>query len=49
MKLLKQLCSIHAPSGEEFKIKEFVLWWVSTNSHNWKVKPFLLNDSGVQV
>jgi len=48
MKLLKQLCSIHAPSGEEFKIKEFVLWWVSTNSHNWKVKPFVLNDSGLQ-
>ncbi len=48
MKLLKQLCSIHAPSGEELKLKEFILWWVNTNMNNWKVKPTILDDSGLQ-
>ncbi len=48
MKLLKQLCSIHAPSGEELKLKEFILWWVNTNTNNWKVKPAILEDSRLQ-
>lgn len=48
MKLLKQLCSIHAPSGEEIKIKEFILWWIKTNMNNWKVVPKIIEDTRLQ-
>ena len=39
MKLLKKLCSIHAPSGEENNISEFIIQYVNSNMQNWKVKP----------
>lgn len=39
MKLLKQLCTIHAPSGNEIKMKEFLLKYVNKEKKNWKVKP----------
>jgi putative aminopeptidase FrvX len=42
MQLLKQLCSIHSPSGEEFRIKEYLLHYIHQNIQNWKVKPQIL-------
>ena len=39
MKLLKKLCSIHAPSGEENNISEFIIEYVNSNMQNWKVEP----------
>jgi putative aminopeptidase FrvX len=39
MKLLKQLCEIHAPSGEESKMKEFILKYIQKEKKNWKGKP----------
>jgi len=41
MKLLKQMCEIHAPSGEEFAMVQFLLEHIEENQHNWKVKPTL--------
>ena len=48
MKLLKKLCSIHAPSGEENNISEFIIEYVNSNMQNWKVKPKIYSDDGFQ-
>jgi putative aminopeptidase FrvX len=39
MKLLKQLCEIHAPAGSEYKMSEFLLNYIEKNKKNWKVEP----------
>ena len=48
MKLLKKLCSIHAPSGEENNISEFIIEYVNSNMKNWKVKPKIYSGDGFQ-
>ena len=48
MKLLKKLCSIHAPSGEENNISEFIIEYVNSNMQNWKVKPKIFSGDGFQ-
>lgn len=37
--LLKTLCTLRAPSGNEGAVKEFILDYVAKNAANWKVKP----------
>ncbi len=37
--LLRTLCQIHAPSGNEVAMKEFLLDYVDQHSARWKVKP----------
>ena len=39
MKLLKQLCEVHAPSGEEWRMTEFLLNYIRKEKKNWKVEP----------
>ena len=41
MKLLQEMCKIHAPSGEEFAMTEFLLRFIEKNKQNWKVIPKL--------
>ena len=41
MELLKKMCEIHAPSGEEVTMKEFMQEYIENNKNNWKVKPKL--------
>ena len=48
MKLLKQLCEIHAPSGEEFKMTEFILEYIQKNENSWHSKPLLHYGEGFQ-
>jgi putative aminopeptidase FrvX len=48
MKLLKQLCEIHAPSGEESAIKEFLLKYVKRKKNNWRVKPEIIHGDEFQ-
>ena len=48
MKLLKKLCSIHAPSGEENNISEFIIEYINSNRQNWKVKPKIYSGDGFQ-
>lgn len=48
MKLLKQLCEIHAPSGEEGPMKEFVLNYIQKNKKNWKNKPKVFHGDDFQ-
>jgi putative aminopeptidase FrvX len=47
MELLKTLCTIHAPSGEEGAMKEFVMAYAKANSKKWKVKPRIIS-AGIQ-
>ena len=39
MELLKKLCSIHAPSGNEEAMTDFILDYVKKNQKGWKVIP----------
>jgi len=39
MKLLKQLCQIHAPSGEEYRMTEFLLKYIQKEKKKWKTEP----------
>ena len=39
MELLKKLCSIHAPSGNEGAMTDFILNYVKTNQNKWEVTP----------
>ncbi len=40
--LLKRLCQVHAPSGEEYALKEFLLNYISKAKKNWKTKPEII-------
>jgi putative aminopeptidase FrvX len=44
MKLLKQLCEVAAPSGNEVALKEFLLRYLRKEGKNWKVKPEIFQD-----
>jgi putative aminopeptidase FrvX len=48
MKLLKQLCEIHAPSGEEFRVRDFIIDYVQKNCENWAQKPRLVYGDDYQ-
>ena len=48
MNILKTLCSIHAPSGEEHRIKEFLIDYVNTAKYWWKKKPKLVYGEDFQ-
>ncbi len=48
MELLKSLCSIQAPSGNESAMTEFVLKYVNENQKNWKVKPEIFHGENFQ-
>lgn len=48
MQLLKQLCSIHAPCGEEAVLKAFILDYVKTLSSQWKVQPTVVAGEELQ-
>ena len=41
MKLLKKMCGIHAPSGEEYLMSQFLLNYIEENQEDWLVKPIL--------
>lgn len=48
MELLKRLCSIHAPSGDEFAMTNFLLDYIETNKQNWKVQPTVYSGGDFQ-
>ena len=47
-KLLEQLCSIHAPSGEEEHIRDFLVRFITNNAVNWKHQPKMHYGKGFQ-
>jgi putative aminopeptidase FrvX len=48
MHLLKQLCEVHAPSGEEHRMKEFLLAYIRKEKKNWKTKPEVITGDEFQ-
>ena len=44
MKLLKELCSIHSPSGNESNIRNFLLKYINENIYDFKVKPIVVTE-----
>ncbi|MFN4234935.1 MAG: M20/M25/M40 family metallo-hydrolase [Bacteroidia bacterium] len=48
MNLLKELCAIHAPSGSEWPMTEFILNYVNKNQKDWKHKPKVFSGEGFQ-
>lgn len=39
MELLKKLCQVHAPSGNESAMKDFLLEYIQKNASTWKKQP----------
>ncbi len=48
MKLLKAMCAISAPSGNEIAMTNFVLDYIKKNQKKWKVKPQVFAGDGFQ-
>lgn len=48
MKLLKELCAIQAPAGNEVALKEYILKHIDKYSKRWKVKPEIFHGEGFQ-
>lgn len=48
MKLLKKLCEVQAPSGNEVRMKEFLLNYIQKEKKAWKVKPEIFEGEGLQ-
>lgn len=46
--LLKTMCAIHAPSGNESAMTHFILEYVKTNAGSWKQKPKVFAGEGFQ-
>jgi putative aminopeptidase FrvX len=46
--LLKQMCRIQAPAGNEVAMTEFLLNYININKSNWKVQPEILFGEGLQ-
>lgn len=42
MKLLKEMCQIHAPSGNEVLMTKFVLNYIEENKSSWKAQPEII-------
>jgi putative aminopeptidase FrvX len=48
LSLLKQLCSIKGVSGDETRVKEFVLSYVEANKQSWLVQPTVVQGDEIQ-
>jgi putative aminopeptidase FrvX len=48
LSILKTLCAIHAPSGNEVAMKDYLLEYIKTNQKNWKHKPKVIHGKGFQ-
>ena len=48
MKLLKEMCAIHAPSGNEAPMTEFLLNYIEKHKKKWKNKPEIFSGEGFQ-
>jgi putative aminopeptidase FrvX len=48
IKLLQQLCSIHAPSGNESAMTQFLLSYIKKKKSTWKTKPQVFSGDGFQ-
>ena len=48
MELLKSMCAVHAPAGNEVKMKEFILNYLKSNESSFIVKPEVISGNEIQ-
>ncbi len=48
LSLLKTMCAIHSPSGNEVAMKNFILDYIKSEQKNWKHKPKIIHGKGFQ-
>lgn len=48
MKLLKDLCAVHAPSGFEVPLRDYLLGYVKRKMKKWKVTPTIYTGADLQ-
>ena len=48
IKLLRDLCSVRALSGNELPMKQFLLQYIENNQDQWKVKPEVIHGDAFQ-
>ena len=48
MRLLQEMCEVHAPSGEESAMTKFLLNYINKNQKNWKTQPTVHYGDGFQ-
>jgi putative aminopeptidase FrvX len=48
MKLLKELCEVHAPSGEERNMADFLLSYIQKHKKSWASKPVVFHGDDLQ-
>lgn len=48
MKLLKEMCQIHAPAGNEVAMTKFLLKHIKSEKKKWKVQPKIYSGEGFQ-
>lgn len=48
MELLRRLCAIHAPSGQEGAMQEFLLDYIYSNKSHWKNSPEVIHGDDFQ-
>jgi putative aminopeptidase FrvX len=48
LSLLKTMCAIHSPSGNEVVMKDFLLAYIKSEQKNWKHKPKVIQGKGFQ-
>ena len=46
--LLKKLCSIHSPSGQEEKTMDFLVNYVKIHKHSWAVQPKVIHNDDLK-
>ncbi len=46
--VLKEMCQVHAPCGNEVAMKDFILDHIKQNSKNWKHQPKVIHGKGLQ-
>ena len=48
MKTLKEICSIHAPSGEEYKMTNYLIKYINKHKKAWRTQPKIYSGDGFQ-
>lgn len=48
MNLLQELCKVHAPSGNEVALKNYILDYIEKNKTSWKTQPDIFQGEGFQ-
>ncbi|MFT6845981.1 MAG: putative aminopeptidase FrvX [Flavobacteriales bacterium] len=48
MELLKSLCNVHAPAGEEYRLTEYLINYIDTHKHTWNTMPTIIAGEGFQ-